>query len=59
MRVTRRKDGCDEYRSGGKRTGAERFSHVREGDTPYETGGLRDFFLYRDLGIAAPPVARW
>jgi quercetin dioxygenase-like cupin family protein len=29
------------------------FSHVSEGDTPYETGGLRDFFLYRDLGIAA------
>lgn len=29
------------------------FSHVSEGDTPYATGGLRDFFLYRDLGIAA------
>jgi quercetin dioxygenase-like cupin family protein len=29
------------------------FSHVREGDTPYRTGGLRDFFRYRDLGIAA------
>ncbi|MFC5476395.1 cupin domain-containing protein [Paraherbaspirillum soli] len=29
------------------------FSHVREGDTPYQSGGLRDFFLYRDLGIAA------
>jgi len=28
------------------------FSHVREGDTEYESGGLRDFFLYRDLGIA-------
>jgi quercetin dioxygenase-like cupin family protein len=29
------------------------FSHVREGDTEFESGGLRDFFLYRDLGIAA------
>jgi len=29
------------------------FSHVGEGDTPYRSGGLRDFFLYRDLGIAA------
>jgi len=29
------------------------FSHVCEGDTEFESGGLRDFFLYRDLGIAA------
>jgi quercetin dioxygenase-like cupin family protein len=29
-----------------------KFSHVREGDTQFESGGLRDFFLYRDLGIA-------
>ncbi|AIY43534.1 hypothetical protein LT85_4376 [Collimonas arenae] len=29
------------------------FSHVREGDTEFESGGLRDFFLYRDLGIAS------
>jgi len=29
------------------------FSHIREGDTEYKSGGLRDFFLYRDLGIAA------
>ena len=29
-----------------------KFSHVREGDTEYKSGGLRDFFLYRDLGIA-------
>jgi len=28
------------------------FSHVGEGDTEFESGGLRDFFLYRDLGIA-------
>ena len=27
------------------------FSHVKPGDTKYEGGGLRDFFLYRDLGI--------
>lgn len=28
------------------------FSHVRPQDTPYRDNGLRDFFLYRDLGIA-------
>ena len=28
------------------------FSHVKPGDTPFVPGGLRDFFLYRDLGIA-------
>ena len=27
------------------------FSHVKPSDTKYEGGGLRDFFLYRDLGI--------
>ncbi len=29
-----------------------KFSHVKPGDTPFVSGGLRDFFLYRDLGIA-------
>ncbi|HSI55682.1 MAG TPA: cupin, partial [Ramlibacter sp.] len=29
-----------------------RFSHVKPSDTDYVSGGLRDFFLYRDLGIA-------
>ena len=29
-----------------------RFSHVKPGDTQFVPGGLRDFFLYRDLGIA-------
>lgn len=28
------------------------FSHNKPGDTEFESGGLRDFFLYRDLGIA-------
>ena len=31
---------------------ATRFSHVRPQDTAWEDQGLRDFFLYRDLGIA-------
>ncbi len=30
-----------------------KFSHVKPGDTEFRGGGLRDFFLYRDLGIAA------
>ena len=29
-----------------------KFSHVKPGDTDYVSGGLRDFFLYRDLGVA-------
>lgn len=29
------------------------FSHVRPTDTEFQDNGLRDFFLYRDLGIAA------
>lgn len=28
-----------------------KFSHVRPDDTRYLPGGLRDFFLYRDLGV--------
>ncbi len=28
------------------------FSHIKPGDTPYRDEGLRDFFQYRDLGIA-------
>jgi quercetin dioxygenase-like cupin family protein len=28
------------------------FSHVRPHDTAFRSDGLRDFFLYRDLGIA-------
>jgi quercetin dioxygenase-like cupin family protein len=29
-----------------------KFSHVKPGDTDLCSGGLRDFFLYRDLGVA-------
>jgi len=29
------------------------FSHVKPSDTRFRGDGLRDFFLYRDLGIAA------
>ena len=28
------------------------FAHVKPGDTPWVTDGLRAFFEYRDLGIA-------
>lgn len=30
----------------------KQFSHVKPGDTQFRSEGLRDFFLYRDLGIA-------
>jgi quercetin dioxygenase-like cupin family protein len=33
-------------------TSATRFSHVKPTDTDYRSEGLRDFFLYRDLGVA-------
>jgi len=29
-----------------------KFSHVKPGETEFVSGGLRDFFRYRDLGIA-------
>src|SRR5260370_325205 len=29
-----------------------KFSHVKPGDTDFKGEGLRDFFIYRDLGIA-------
>ena len=31
---------------------ATEYSHLRADATPFVGGGLRDFFLYRDLGIA-------
>jgi quercetin dioxygenase-like cupin family protein len=31
---------------------ATQFSHIRPTDTPWRGEGLRDFFLYRDLGVA-------
>ena len=34
------------------------FSHVKPGDTSWREGGLRDFFLYKDLGIAAATHGR-
>ena len=34
------------------------FSHIKPGHTPYKAGGLRDFFLYRDLGIAGAICGR-
>lgn len=34
------------------------FSHVKPGDTPWRADGLRDFFLYRDLGMAAATGGR-
>ncbi len=35
-----------------------RFSHVKPGDTDYVSGGLRDFFRYRDLGVAEATQGR-
>lgn len=37
---------------------ANLFSHINPGDTPWKGGGLRDFFLYRDLGVAAATGGR-
>ena len=35
-----------------------KFSHVKPGDTEFTGGGLREFFLYRDLGVAAATGGR-
>ena len=37
---------------------ANTFSHVKPGDTPWVGEGLRDFFLYRDLGVATATGGR-
>jgi len=34
------------------------FSHIRPQDTAFHDKGLRDFFVYRDLGIAAATGGR-
>jgi quercetin dioxygenase-like cupin family protein len=31
---------------------ATQFSHIKPGETPWRGEGLREFFLYRDLGVA-------
>jgi quercetin dioxygenase-like cupin family protein len=33
-------------------TTVSKFSHVKPGDTDFRDEGLRDFFKYRDLGVA-------
>jgi quercetin dioxygenase-like cupin family protein len=35
-----------------------KFSHVKPGDTKFRSEGLRDFFEYRDLGIAEATAGR-
>ena len=52
------RDGCDRTLQQveavmNQLAAVKTFSHVKPGDTEYKGGGLRDFFLYRDLGIAA------
>ena len=39
-------------------TTTTKFSHVKPGDTPWRSDGLRDFFLYKDLGIEAATAGR-
>ena len=35
-----------------------KFSHVKPGDTAWRSDGLRDFFLYKDLGVEAATHGR-
>jgi quercetin dioxygenase-like cupin family protein len=35
-----------------------KFSHIKPGDTEWRSDGLRDFFLYRDLGVAQATAGR-
>ncbi len=39
-------------------TTTTKFSHVKDGDTPWRGAGLRDFFRYRDLGIEEATAGR-
>src|SRR6267378_2461279 len=47
---------CIAYADDGRHPMLDRtgtlFSHVRDSDSEWRGDGLRDFFLYRDLGIA-------
>jgi quercetin dioxygenase-like cupin family protein len=45
------KDACPTH-SDSDTDSPTKFSHCKPGDTPYRGEGLRDFFLYRDLGVA-------
>jgi quercetin dioxygenase-like cupin family protein len=45
---------CDRSINTAKdRTMTTKFSHSKAADSEFLPGGLRDFFLYRDLGVAA------
>ena len=39
-------------------TNNTKFSHVKASESEFKPGGLRDFFVYRDLGIAAATNGR-
>lgn len=41
-----------------EKTYVNTFSHIKPGDTPWRGEGLRDFFQYRDLGVAAATGGR-
>ncbi len=40
------------------KTMVNNFSHLKADSTPWVSGGLRDFFLYRDLGVLAATGGR-
>ena len=39
-------------------TTTTKFSNVKEGQTPWRSDGLRDFFLYSDLGVEQATAGR-
>jgi hypothetical protein len=39
-------------------TTTTRFSHCKPADSEWRSDGLRDFFLYKDLGIEAATAGR-
>ena len=39
-------------------TTTTRFSHIKPADTVWRSDGLRDFFLYKDLGVADATAGR-
>jgi quercetin dioxygenase-like cupin family protein len=40
------------------KTMVNHFAHIKPDDTPWVSGGLRDFFMYRDLGVLAATGGR-
>jgi hypothetical protein len=53
MRAPRHRNRGQELAHDDRNASEERLFPRQAADTPWRSGGLRDFFLYKDLGIEA------